>query len=535
MTSARAAIAWEFRRRHRFGLLAIAAYFVTLGVIRLLLLEPGMPVTFDSPESFALVVVVPMSATFLYLLSMFTFGVDGDIAARESMYPARMFALPVTTTALTFWPMLYGAAASALFWFATRLLAVFPSGLPVPVFWPAVLAVVLLAWTQALMWMPYALTGTRVGVAVLWLSLIDGVVLTALYANARESVMIAILAPLLPLAYLVARVAVARARAGVLPEWRGGFQVVRGRAYAERRRRNFATPARAQLWFEWLTHGRALPVLVAMVLPLELAILFLVREAPIIVRYTVLGMLLTPPLLAMVANAHSREYGMPAFLATRPLSSAVLVAAKLRAALLSTLVAWLLVLIAVPLALWLSGTTQLFTEPGRRIIAFVGTARGIVFILLVLVLLMATTWKQLVQRLYIGLTGREWLIKGSTFLTLALLFMIGPVLSWLHDPSVLASLWDNAAWIPAGLVLLKMGAAFWVVTVLYRAQLVSDRALIIGAVSWCLAVLALHTLLVWLIATPFLPRYQLLLVAILLVPLVRVSAAPLALAWNRHR
>jgi len=48
-------------------------------------------------------------------------------------------------------------------------------------------------------------------------------------------------------------------------------------------------------------------------------------------------------------------------------------------------------------------------------------------------------------------------------------------------------------------------------------------------------VLALYGLLVWLVSTPFFPRYLLALVAILAIPLARLSAAPLALAWNRHR
>jgi len=48
-------------------------------------------------------------------------------------------------------------------------------------------------------------------------------------------------------------------------------------------------------------------------------------------------------------------------------------------------------------------------------------------------------------------------------------------------------------------------------------------------------VLALHGLLVWLVDAPIFPSYLLLLVAILAIPLARVSAAPLALAWNRHQ
>ena len=42
---------------------------------------------------------------------------------------------------------------------------------------------------------------------------------------------------------------------------------------------------------------------------------------------------------------------MTPFIATRPLTSASLVAAKLKVAIWSTLAAWLLVLVAIPLAL----------------------------------------------------------------------------------------------------------------------------------------------------------------------------------------
>jgi hypothetical protein len=40
---------------------------------------------------------------------------------------------------------------------------------------------------------------------------------------------------------------------------------------------------------------------------------------------------------------------------------------------------------------------------------------------------------------------------------------------------------------------------------------------------------------VWMLDTPHIPHYLLLLLAILAIPLARLSAAPLALAWNRHR
>jgi acetyl esterase/lipase len=95
---------------------------------------------------------------------------------------------------------------------------------------------------------------------------------------------------------------------------------------------------------------------------------------------------------------------------------------------------------------------------------------------------------------------------------------------------------DKVPWILAGLVGLKMSAAAWIATRLHRSRLLSDRTLVIGALSWLAVVLALYGLLVWLVSTPpLIPRYVPALVAILAIPLARLSAAPLALDWNRHR
>src|SRR5436305_4752645 len=235
MHSPAAAVAWQFRRQHRWGLIAIIGYLFVVAMIKLVILERGQRIDFDD-ESFAFFVAVPLTATFLYFLSVFSFGLSGDLAARESMYPARMLTLPVTTAALAGLPMLYGTVAVAILWFGTRLLALWPSDVHVPVIWPALLAASLLAWTQALTWVPYPLRGVRVIITVLWLATIDAVIMVALNLKASEAVMLAILAPHVPLAYLAARSAVARARRGDVPDWRERFASVGRTADAPRSR-----------------------------------------------------------------------------------------------------------------------------------------------------------------------------------------------------------------------------------------------------------------------------------------------------------
>src|SRR5438067_3086575 len=373
MRSPALAIGWAFLRRHRWGLVAVAGYLFTVATIRFLFLGPGGPVLLDSIR-FAAVVSVPLTTTFVYLLAVFSFGFAGDLAARHSMYPARMFTLPVTNAALVGWPMLYGTAAVAVLWLAARLFAVWPSGIDIPVIWPALLAAALLAWTQALTWMPYGLPRIRLLVAVLCLAALDTVVLLALHFKAGEPTMVAILAPQVPLAYLVARFAVGRARRGEVPDWRGMFARPARNAVRTRRRDHFPSPARAQAWFEWRRLGRSLPALVGLLLPFELALLWLAKDAPAFVFEILFLAAVTPPFMAACTawtvsrpNRQVRDsYGVPPFIATRPLTSAELIAAKLKMAIWSTLAAWLLVLVetvSVHVANRPSGSV---ISPGRK-------------------------------------------------------------------------------------------------------------------------------------------------------------------------
>jgi hypothetical protein len=127
-------------------------------------------------------------------------------------------------------------------------------------------------------------------------------------------------------------------------------------------------------------------------------------------------------------------------------------------------------------------------------------------------------------------------VKASLVGALLLLSAIGPVLVWImEDRRVQIFLWHSLPIVFAVLVALKMTGVTLVAVRLARSTVLSQRTLIRGAATWTIAVLTLYGVLVWWFSTPHVPRYVLMLVAILLVPLARVSAAPLALAWNRHR
>jgi polyhydroxybutyrate depolymerase len=546
MRSAAAAFAWEFRQRLRWGLIALGAYLVVLTLFQYVILGSRSPIHPLRSMTFAFTVTVPLAFAFMYFLAVFSYGLAGDLTARHSLYPVRMFTLPVSTAALAGWPMLYGTTTLAGLWVAAAFLGFRPCGANVPLVWPALFAAAFIAWLQALAWMPYGLPGLRMIAAVLLLTTIDAVVFTAMELKVRESLMVLIMAPQIPLAYLAARYALALARRGDTPDWRGVFsRLGRIAEILPGRRGRFPSAARAQAWFEWRQHGGSLPAWTAIVVPFEILFLYIVRhEPPVLTTIALVGMLLTPPFLAAFvavtvgrSNADaSHSYGLTPFVATRPLSTAALVAAKLRMAMASTLFTWLLVLVAIALGLTVSGTWSVVTEKARGLTDFVGAPRAVVFALLCLLLLLATTWKQLVQGLAIGLTGREGLIKSSVLVRLSSLVLIGLLAHLLNvSRDARIFLWNAVPWIPSVVVFFKMLAAAWIATRLHRGRLLRDRALVTGAAAWLSVVLALYGVLAWLLDTPHIAHSFLVLLAILAVPLARPSAVLLALTSNRHR
>jgi hypothetical protein len=275
--------------------------------------------------------------------------------------------------------------------------------------------------------------------------------------------------------------------------------------------------------------------MVAIVVPVELLLLFIPGNdtAPIVFEILFIA-LITPPFMAAFAAA-ALSTSTP-FTATRPLTSASLIAAKVRMTVWSTLAAWLLVIIFTAGALLLSGRMPMVVERARSGAEVTGTIRLIAAVLFVFAALVASTWKHLVQSLCIGLTGRDWLIKGSVSLALAFLVALGPLADGIiRNRNVQSAIWNGLPWILVVLVVLKMIAGSWVAIRLYGSRLLSDRTLVVGAACWLATVLALYGVLEWFAASPLIPRYFLGAIAILQVPLARVSAAPLALAWNRHR
>lgn len=532
------AFLWEFRRRHQLGLILLAIYLVAFLVVQATILGPEYRVRLDPPNGFAFFVILPGVSMWFYMAGAFTYGLSGDLAARESIFPKRLLTLPVTTTALAGWPMLFGVAAAAALWIMMALfMRIAGAEYRLPLVWPAVLSGLYIAWMQALTWMPYGITGIRVVIAVVWLFIVDAIVIAAFEKQVSQAAMLALLLPQLPIAYGMAWLAVSRARRGVVPDWTALWSApidVGGRGV--RRGRTFQSAATAQLWFEWRRSGRALPAMVALVVPAELLVLFLPgQEDRTIGNILVLLLVsITPPVLAFFS---ATMMGTPSpFTATRPVSDAALIGAKLKALLLSTAAAWAIVLVSTPLALIGSGASVSVVDALRPIADWIGNGRALALVVFAIAVLMLSTWRQLVQSLCVSLSGNQWLIKSTVVIGLIALAIFGPVIQWVsrHD-AARAVMWNALPVIAMALVATKCAAGALVVVKLHARRVLSERAVIAGAAAWLLGVVAAYGFLGWFLTDVVTPAYLKAAMAIALIPLARVSAAPLAQARSRHR
>jgi hypothetical protein len=541
MQSPAAAFAWEFGWPRRWLPVALGVYLAAHGLLKPLLL--GSDAALDLGDGYIAFATVPFSFTFMYFIAVFSFGLNGDLAARQSIYPARLFTLPVSSAELARWPMVYGLAAMSMLWVIARLAARWPLELDLPIVWPGVLMAVVLAWTQVFMWLPYGLRGLRVALAVTVLITLDTLVILAVNYKVSETTLAAFLVPQLPLAYWCACLVVARARRGVVPDWNVFSRARVGEA--AKPRSPFRSMMAAQVWFEWRRNGRSLPVMVALVLPFELGTLFITGFGSTAYVFEVLIFALLVPIVmagftaatVSKANPFARDaYGVTPFEATKPITTVALIGAKLKMAMWSTLTAWAVALTFTAIGFSWSGADSVLIDWEQWFTHHVGAPRAIVAAGSILGGLILGTWLMLVQGLFVGLTGREWLIKTSGLVWLVFFMALGPIIELTWDSSTaLRWLWDNWMILPAILVVVKVTAGIVIARRLSRRGLIGDRLLVAGAAGWAAIVFALYGVFVWWADTPILPRFIFLLTAILAVPLVRVAAAPLALDWNRHR
>ena len=341
---------------------------------------------------------------------------------------------------------------------------------------------------------------------------------------------------------------VARARRGDQPDQQWFIGWTRSVAdWFALRGEGFGSRSRAQVWFEWRRGGLGLPIVVGLMI-LFLAILVTVgRHNPRLspdspMRSPIL--LLTVPLLAAALSGGSwgscqeprLGHTMPTFLASRPMTCAELVWAKMKAAAISVAVLWCMTLASIVLMVIFTASWGELARQWNVLTKDLSAVHTVAVITLGVVLLPAATWKAMTANMFLGLAGRSWVGVAGVFVIGSLPVAAIPMASWVSThPEYHHDLLTAVPWALGLAAVLKIVLGVWLVRVVMRRRLIEATLMQRLLAAWLLTAAGLTGLLCWLIPLSVAPWHLLLTCVVLALPLVRVSLAPLALAWNRHR
>ena len=154
--------------------------------------------------------------------------------------------------------------------------------------------------------------------------------------------------------------------------------------------------------------------------------------------------------------------------------------------------------------------------------------------LLFALVLILGTWRALTANLWVGLSGRTWMVPAHTFLLslaafqiLALWATLNADLARQRPPVGLAAM---AAGLAVALKMLASGVLFAL-----RQSKTENRPARRFIAEWSIAAVSLIAILLWVVPSELVPASGLVMGVVLALPLTRPLAAPLALSWNRHR
>jgi hypothetical protein len=541
------AFAWMFWRRFPWGHLAVLGYFLVAVTLSAVL--PAHLSLEVAPAAFALLTIPSIYLAFFPLGLFCLVEANTPIGGRHSCFPADLFLLPVRTGALAGWPMAYGAVAAASLWLVLAWCVMRPWvvlwNATVPLWWPALLAMAALAWLQAVLWLPFALRGLRV--AVLLVLILGLVVIGELCAlgGAFEPVLVGVFAGLAVPGWALGYLAVRQGRCGHAPDWEGVFEPWRRLVRRlPHRRRPFASAGWAQTWFEWKRTGYSLPIMTGVLVPVVLLWLAFGLNDAIPPAQPVLSALAVPVLMAGLAGAPvggrnrwvKDHFCIAASTATLPMSTGEMLGAKLRSAALSTLVAWALVVVAVPLAVILTGNLDTALGWWRQARQEVPAFKIVAGLLAGAILLVGCTWKRLVDGQFFGLTGRKWVIESAVSGGTLALVGFGLAGLWIYKhPEIHEQLLALVPWLLGLLIACRLSVAGLALRAGLRRRVLEPRTAARWVTAWVCVAATLFGLLAYAVPAERVPVYNLAFAVLFAMPMARLTAAPLALAWNRHR
>jgi hypothetical protein len=547
MRIATQALAWEFWSTNRRGWLLLVAAIPAFALIYRLAAVP-----LRQSEDMKFFCLLPMVLSLILAGAYCNFT---DQVRREGIagFPRHLFILPVSTFHLVTSAILCGVTSVVGIYFAWATLVLPPLDVVLLVRWPATLLAAFVVFYQTIIWCLSGFRITRivslslVATTLVGISVLPILKIPAIWAN--EAVLSAILGATAAGTYAVALVAVGKQRRGGGAGWTWPSTLVdRLAVFLPHRRSALKSADAALFWIEWRRVGLLLPaaVLLATCLVLGTTILFTDRGS----RETMWAENWLAVLPLIVAVPVSMGFGKPdfwsldvtlsPFMATRPVSGGQLLSAKMKVAAVSSLLAWAALLVVAPLCIYLYCDTEHWHDAWQMLGLIYSPFSQWALPILWLVMSMLLTWSLMIGNVWLGYSGRPvvyyaFVVVGmGVFLTALVVFAM-----YLERPRYWQNAWvETLIWLPwafAAFVSAKAWFAIWCGSRLRRRGLISDGNIIAYACLWLTAA-AFLAFRAWLIS-PGIEwlRNLLMLFALCAIPLARVAASPLAIAWNRHR
>jgi len=396
----------------------------------------------------ALYGTLALSSVVAHLLTAFTLG-PADLGMRGSGFPRTMFVLPARTRGLAGWAMAFGAGSIAILWIVVTACILRPAGWNTPILWPAALAASGTAWLQAIGWSPFPSPFARVpalAIAMTPLVLFGACAGLCFESNLVSLVIVGASVGWTFIAFLFAVQGLSRARTGSEGGWL--FDTVAQkfarwdvRPLTRRRRPGpFSSPVAAHLWYECRRNAFVLPLMFGFIaVPMIVLIAHSIFEASVRQQF-VFSIVNAPPsliilaafvmILILMCKLYGPGFGkfdlfgkdqIPAFFATRPMTSARFVFVKMAAAAISAAATCGVILLLV--AVWAileSGTWNPRESVVRSALENATTRRAVVAIVTPLAL-WAICCREIFAGMWISLAGRKWLAVTLALLTLLLI------------------------------------------------------------------------------------------------------------------
>ncbi|HEY3391650.1 MAG TPA: hypothetical protein VGK58_03010, partial [Lacipirellulaceae bacterium] len=542
------ALAWEFWAANRRGWLIVLA--VVFGCA---LLYRIFASSIQGSEGLQFLCCLPMVMT-LILAGAFCNFTDRERRDRIAGFPRRLFVLPFKTRFLVTCPMAFGLMSVVTIYVAWATLVLRPLDLGIWVRWPATLLAVFVVFYQAIIWCLCGFRITRIVALSLVATTVVGIgflpmLLPKTNFWSSDAVLTGAVASAAAVAYAATIVTIGVQRRGGGRGWSLALRFVdRQIAILPLQRHSLKSPEAALFWIEWRRFGLVLPasVLLTAILILSVTIRFTDGGAEATMwAETWLGLM--PILLAVPIGMGfgkpdfwSLDLSLPTFVAARPVSSRQLLAAKMKAAALSTIVAWAALMILAPLSISLYLDIEHWRDAWEMFSIIYSPLSQWGLPILGLVMGMLLTWSLLIGNIWLGYSGRpafyySFVAFGMAGLLMTLVFLVWWAESSRSRDDLIVNLLPWLPWLLAAAISAKVWAAVGCACQLRSRRLISSKYI---AVFFCVWLTATSCLVFqgWLLS----PRIEWLrnvfmLIALCMIPIARIAATPLAIARNRHR